>query len=241
MAVSRKTKIFEINDKKYRFDKDSLNFLFNKYCQKNKIKKEEFEFELSEQLNISQNSIHNWRNGLNGPSGLEMIKTAAIILDVDYFKLLKEEKEVEINKVDNVKKLKGYTDLQLISIKKIYDQIILFLDEFRNTGGFTTTLWYEYSDKGYKDPESAIYDYVEGKLEIINLVIEQEYFYLHDLPIYEEIIEYYCNDLYDIFNGKLGYAYRFEAYAEGNPTTDDDYSKALERLNSIIINCVKTK
>ena len=57
MAVSRKTKIFEINDKKYRFDKDSFNFLFNKYCQINKIKKEEFEFELSEQLNISQNYL----------------------------------------------------------------------------------------------------------------------------------------------------------------------------------------
>jgi hypothetical protein len=40
--------------------------------------------------------------------------------------------------------------------------------------------------------------------------------------------------LWETFDGKLGYAYRFEAIADGNPTTEDDYNKALKRINEII-------
>jgi hypothetical protein len=47
-------------------------------------------------------------------------------------------------------------------------------------------------------------------------------------------LEYSENDLYDIFDGKLGYAYRFEAIPDGNPTTQDDYNKALKSLNEIV-------
>lgn len=37
------------------------------------------------------------------------------------------------------------------------------------------------------------------------------------------------------YDGKLGYEYRIKAYDHnGNPTTNDDYVKAMNKLNSII-------
>ena len=91
-----------------------------------------------------------------------------------------------------------------------------------------------YQEQGYKNPEDKIYEYAEEKIEKVLLTIQKEYFYLHDTEVYSEILEYSENELYDIFNGKLGYAYRFEAEPDGNPTTQDDYSKALKRLNEIV-------
>ena len=95
-------------------------------------------------------------------------------------------------------------------------------------------MWYDLEAKGSKDPESDMYDYIQGLEEKILLVFRQEYFYLHDTPIYNELLNFMDEDLGETYNGKLGYAYRFEAVPEGNPTTEDDYVKAMDKLNSII-------
>lgn len=42
-----------------------------------------------------------------------------------------------------------YEQYQLESIKRIYDAIIIFLEEFLNTDGFND-LWIEFIDKGIK-------------------------------------------------------------------------------------------
>ena len=80
----------------------------------------------------------------------------------------------------------------------------------------------------------GIYDYAQNKIEKVQKVFLKEYFYLHDTEVYEELNNYIENDLYDTFDGKLSYAYRFEAIPDGHPTTFDDYSKALQRINEII-------
>lgn len=184
--------------------------------------------DLSDTLHLTRNAINNWYFKKNGPSEFIMIKSLAYFFECEYICFLTEVKED--------KEITEYSNLQLNSLKKIYDVIIEFLDEFRNTGGFTTTLWYEFSRRGYEDVESELYDYVESRLERINLVAKQEYFYLHNLLIYKQILEYCENDLYDTFDGKLEYAYRFEAIPEGHPTTDEDYYKALNKINDIIKN-----
>ena len=120
------------------------------------------------------------------------------------------------------------------SAKKIYDVLVGFLHEFDLTGGFTTAMWYDLEAKGSKDPESDMYDYIQGLEEKILLVFRQEYFYLHDTPIYNELLNFMDEDFGETYNGKLGYAYRFEAVPEENPTTEDDYVKAMDKLNSII-------
>ena len=57
---------------------------------------------------------------------------------------------------------------------------------------------------------------------------------LKNTKLYEEMSNFIYNDLYDIFDGKLEYAYRFEAIPNGNPTTEEDYNKAWNKINSII-------
>jgi hypothetical protein len=157
----------------------------------------------------------------------EMIRQIADVIEVrDYLKLMK--KAEEFIKVTNL------STLQIESAKRIYDAVIDYLTDFYKTAGFTGALWYKFAKSGSKDPEDDIYRYAERKIAIVELVLQKEYFYLRNTEIYEEFSEYVENDLYDIFNGKLGYAYRFEAMAEGNPTTEDDYSKALTRLDEII-------
>jgi transcriptional regulator with XRE-family HTH domain len=238
MAKSAKTKIFNIGSKQYRFNYTSFKFLLDKHCKDNEFTKKSVKNKLAKKLCVSEEAIHNWEYGYNGPSTLDMIKNIGVEFSIDYFELLEERKEVKVLKE---KILTGYeeiySDLQLMSIKKIYDLIILFLREFEETGGFTTSLWYEFLKQGFSDPEEKIYEYVEKKISAIEEMIMQEYFYLHNLNIYDRIQDFVANDLREIYENKLGYAYRFEAIIDGNPTTSEDYYKALGKINTIIKCC----
>ena len=70
----------------------------------------------------------------------------------------------------------------------------------------------------------------------IGLVISQEYFDLHDHVLYDEFNEYFSEDLYNTFNGKVDSSYRFDAIHEdsSNASTWEDYEIARQRLNEII-------
>ena len=126
------------------------------------------------------------------------------------------------------------TDLQLQSAKRIYDALVRFLHEFEVTGGFTTSMWYDLQKGGSDNPEEDMYEYIQKLEDKIHLIFRQEYFFLHDLPIYNELLNYMDEDLVETYDGKLSYAYRFEAISTGNPTTDEDYERAINKLNSII-------
>lgn len=224
--ISCKTTVFEIDNEKYQFNCLSFNQCINQYAKKNNMKKGKVENLLADKLFVSSSAIHNWRFGSNGPASIDLIKNAAKYLKADYMTLLRKNKEI--------KEMEKLSTLQIESLKRIYDAIIDFLDDFDKTDGFTGTLWYEFQRKGSKHPEDDIYDYAQNKIEKVQKVFLKEYFYLHDTEVYGELNNYIENDLYDTFDGKLGYAYRFEAVPDGNPTTFDDYSKAMQRINVII-------
>jgi len=54
------------------------------------------------------------------------------------------------------------------------------------------------------------------------------------MPIYADLSNFIDNDLCDIYDGKLAYAYRFEAKVSGSPTTTEDYISAYNKLQEII-------
>ena len=224
--ISKKTRIFSIENINYQFDFQSFKIYVEKYSKNMKISNAKVFELIAQTVNVTPEAVKQWHYGNNGPSELGIIQKIAELLNVrDYLILMKkakEEKKMVLNPV------------QIESLKRIYDDVIDYLDNFYKTDGFTGTLWYVYQDQGYKDPEDKIYEYAEERIEKVLLTIQKEYFYLHDTEVYSEILEYSENDLYDIFNGKLGYAYRFEAIPDGNPTTQDDYSKALKRINEIV-------
>lgn len=230
--TSKNTKIFHIENHEYRFNFNAFNVMFNKHCKIHHIKKYNFEEEIAEKLNVSSNAVHNWRNIKNGPSELEMIKILSDIFKIDYKNLLKEVRK-------DIPKMK-FEQYQLESIKRIYDAIIIFLEEFSNTDGFND-LWMEYIDKGVQAQftEDKLYDYAMTQIDNVNLILKQEYFYLHNLSIYDKLNTFINDDLINTFEGKLSYAYRFESLVEdynGNrgTTTSEDYLKALNKINDII-------
>lgn len=183
-----------------------------------------YEEEIASKIGCGKSTVHNWRFGPSGPGSIDDIKKLAEILEMENYLDL-----MEVTKIMNT-----MNDLQIISAKRIYDVIIEFLDEFNNTNGFTTTLWYKFEDKGEVDVEEKIYEYIEEKMLTIQTILNKEYFYLHSNQLYAEFVNYVAEDLVNIYNGKLGYAYRVEAIPEGNPSTEEDYYSALNKLNSII-------
>ena len=224
---SKETKIFEYHGIRYRFDSQSFQNYTKQYIRNKGLKRADIFQEIAVSACVSPEAVKQWYYGNNGPSEMSMIIEIARSLHIDdHLKLMKKDK-------DNIK-MKDLNPLLTESLKRIYDSILDYLNDFYITEGFTGTLWHEFSDKGSKDPKQDIYDYAEDKMRIVQNVIQKEYFYLKDTEVYAAICEYADNDLYDIFDGKLSYGYRSEAQADGNPTTIDDYNKALRRLNEII-------
>ncbi len=240
---TQNTKIFIIDNAPHRFNKGAFNNYFKKFFEKQKLNDDGiktigvFEEYFAKQLICSKSTVHGWEFGNSGPGDLDTIKNIAEILEIsDYMYLMKEVVQKANAEDGETEEMcdNRLTISQTESLKRIFDAVVDYLEDFDKTDGFTGTLWHKYFDAGYSNPEDKIYEYAEKKIEAVLLVIKKEYFYLHDTDAYNEVTEYAYNDLYDIFNGKLGYGYRFEAIHDGNPTATDDYTKALTRLQNIV-------
>jgi transcriptional regulator with XRE-family HTH domain len=219
-------RVFTINDKKMQFSCSAFKTIFDTYKKQNSATKSKTEQDLADKLNVSADTIHGWYYGKNGPGSLDDIKVLAHALGLNDYTLLLEN-------ADGGKSMSQLTSDQVHSVKRIYDSIIEFLDVFINTEGFNS-YWYPLKEEGYENPEYKIYDIAEGEVHKVSLILDKEYFYLRNTEIYDELSEYVSEDLWDIFNGKLSYAYRFEATGEENPTTSEDYDKAMIKINGII-------
>lgn len=224
----KKTRVFEIDGEQYRFDSQAFKTYIDSITDRRTGNTKEKLFnKISPEIGESPDAIKNWMYGKNGPGDLDIIKHASSILNIDFMLLLKRvEGEFEMNHL---------SDRQKDAAKRIYDKITWFLEEFNNTDGFTTWV-FEFQDAGYRGPESKTYDRIEALLREVGLVIEQEYFDLHDEAIYDEFNEYFSEDIYETFNGKIDDCYRFDAMHEdsSNHSTWEDYEKAKRRLNEII-------
>ena len=221
-------KKYIINDEVYYFDYELFNKYFRHKKKEEHITLDKLEIELSKSLNISKDAIHNWRFKKQSPSSLDMIMDISKYFNIKDYKLLLKGKEAEKN-------MNNFNQYQINSIKIIYDKIVEHLDYFNHTDGYND-LWFDFVDKGI-DPkfiEDKLYEVADKKINEVFLVYEKERIFLKNTPIYNEIGEYICNNLYDIYDGKLSYAYRFEAIPDNNPTTQEDYEKALKNINIII-------
>ena len=234
--MKKDTKIFNIDGKSMQFDSVSFEQLFTANRKKNGLKVVDYEAELGDVLSVSSNAIHNWRFGMNGPSDVETIKQLANYLRIaDYTLLLKNGREKTTMQI---------SERQKDSLKRIYDVVIEYLDTFQRTDGFND-YWYQFKERGAKTPEhieNLIYDVAMEEVHKVELVLAKEYIELYRLPVYGQLEEYVSDDLYETFNGKLSYAYRFEAPVENTDgtrdgvTTSEDYTRALKKINEILEN-----
>lgn len=220
------SRVYIIDGKKMQFNTNNFKTLLKSYCKQNKMKSQDIERELAGALNVSSDAVHKWHYGMSTPTDVELVKEIAMYIGLDDFtRLLKS-----VNGGNVMNKL---TERQIISVKKVYDICISFLYEFYNTDGFND-YWFELKNKGIEDPEEDVIEMADEMHRKIEFVMDQEYFDLRDTDIYNELCEFVSEDLINIYDGKLSYAYRFEAGVNGNPTTSEDYDGALIKLNDII-------
>lgn len=231
--MQKETKIFNVDGTNMQFNSEAFNMFFKDYKKREEIKIQELESNLGEDLGVTRDAVHNWRFGQTGPSDIETINKISDYFGLsDYKVLLKERKEDVVMQI---------TERQKNSLKKIYDAIIDFLIEFQKTDGFNN-YWYDFAKvcKSEEHVENNLY-YVaeEAQNKVIN-VFQKEYIIIHKLEIYPQLEEYVYDDLCDIYNGKLSYAYRFEAGVENvdgtrdTVTTSEDYTAALTKINDLL-------
>jgi transcriptional regulator with XRE-family HTH domain len=223
---------FTVAGKDYYFNFSSFKNAFNNYHKAEDLSIGEAEQQIADELYVTSSAVHNWRYKKNGIADLETVKKLANIFNIDYMILLEESKEVTMKE--------KYTDLQIQSVKRIYDEIIDFLYYFSETDGFND-LWHKYKNQGApeKSIEATIYAFADAEIRKIDARLQKEFFYLHDLSIYDELYDYVWEDLMSTYDGKCSYAYRFEAVVEdvnGNRglSTSEEYLKALNKLNDIV-------
>lgn len=221
---------YSVDGKKATFDKIAFRHFMNRKGRKEKISVSKLEQMLAEKLIVATNTVHKWNYNGGGPSDYQMVIQIAEVLDIpDVFSLLTFKDEGENDMVH-------LTDRQLSAVKRIYDICVWFLHEFEKSDGFNN-YWYKFAQKGASDPKSEIEELADGMHAKVKLVLDQEYFDLRECEIYDELCEFVDEDLVNTYDGKLSYAYRFEAIPDGNPTTTEDYDKAMIRLKTIIEKC----
>ncbi len=222
---SSQTRVFSIDGNRYCFNCQAFRTLINLQAKKRNLAKGALTDSLSKKLHVSADAINKWKSGTNGPADIETIRSIGAYFHVDWKHLLKN--------ADGGNSMAQLTERQKDAAKRVYDVLIWFLEEFSNTEGFNSW-WLEFKEKGSAAPEDDIYERITGMEDRVRLVLNQEYFDLHDHEIYDALCEFVGEDLVDVYNGKISYAYRFEATAEDNPTVWDDYEKAMNKLNEII-------
>ena len=103
----KNNKIYELDNRRYRFDSKSFQGLMNqlKYnlkVSKQKKTKDMIMNEIAEKLSVSYEAVKNWAYGYNGPTDLELVKKIGAYFKVDYrtLLLLEDEKVTERNTSD---------------------------------------------------------------------------------------------------------------------------------------------
>lgn len=218
-------RVFTENGIRYSFNSGAFKSRIDSFAKEKSISKGQIAEGLANELRVTSDAVNNWKYGKNGPADMETIKEIAMYLHVDWVLLVK--------KVNGGNTMKQLTERQKDAAKRIYDIMILFLEEFSKTDGFNDW-WLEFKDQGSQNPENDIMARIKQMEDRIGLVLEQEYFDLHDHEIYDEFCEFAGEDLVNVYNGKVSYAYRFEADGESTPTVWQDYEIARQHLNEII-------
>ena len=122
------------------------------------------------------------------------------------------------------------TERQKDAAQRIYDVMIRFLEEYSNTDGFSS--WRaEFREKGSRFPEDEVFERITEMQERVNLVLNQEYFDLHDHEIYDALCAFAGEGLTAVYRGKIGPG---EQTGADGAAVWQEYEKALQRLNEII-------
>jgi hypothetical protein len=201
--MSKETRTFHIDGCDYNFHPAAFNRFFKTYQTREKMTVSDTERKIADSLHLSIDTVHGWRFGNSGPSDIETIKSLETILGIHNYLLLLNKK-IEVQPMTT-------NDRILDSLKRIYDAVVFYLDDFDTSSGFTdywTRLHYTGFDINMI--ESEMQEIASNKLHKVEIVFQQEYIILHKLDIYSELEKYIYEDLCNIWDGKLNYYCRID-------------------------------
>ena len=204
-------RLFEEDGQLYQFYAPGFNARFVSYCREKGISKGDMAETLAEELGRSADGIRKWRSGENGPSDLQVIRDAAKRLQTDWKNF--------VQKVGGQPMTTVLTERQKDAAKRIYDVLVWFLDEFNRTDGF-----HHGPDLAQEDSR---FERVTRMEERVRLVLDQEYFDLHDEPIYAQLCAFAYEDMEDMYAGELGEEWDLDEVWQR-------YEKAMHRLNQMV-------
>lgn len=220
----------EYEGRSYRFNRAAFCEFFRAAKSRTVDTNDALTQKIAEHAYVSADAVINWKKGKNGPSDIEKIRLIAEALGVNNWMLLLAEIREEND-------MRNREEIELYSVKRIYDAVVEFLHEFVNTDGFNS-YWHGLFEESSLDVEGRLYDLVESKYDKVILAYEKEKMLLMDHPIYDEIGSFLYNEdgLPDCYEEKLSYAYRFEGMAEDPPvpTAKEDALEAIGKLDGII-------
>ena len=227
--MSKETRTFHIDGNDYSFNFSVFKRFFNTYKTHNNITYSLAEKQIAEKLNVSSETIHSWRFEKNAPADIETIKNIADSLGIHDYLVLLIKKIGEQNM--------GANDRILDSLKRIYDAVILYLDDYDTSYAYLTD-FYALKDKKYSDEEARneIYDLASQKLHQVEIVLLQEYIILHKLEIYSKLENYIYSDLCNLWDGKLEYVTPEIQIVETNQgaNSHEYYEVAFNQLNELM-------
>ena len=194
---NRNTRIFLLEGKNYKFNVSVFMRLFVVKAAEFNMKLGEHEQFLADQLLVSKEAIHNWRNNLNGPSGIEIIQKIAEVWKVDFYSLIKEIKEIGRDDVS----MNGNNETMLVreAIKKVYVAMVDFIEFFEKTNGL------QIGDNNESNNE--LFSIACAKRDYAVTVLRKE---MLDIP----------KDLHDKLYGFIND--RFNYVLQGEPLEDED-------------------
>ena len=228
--MSKETRTFHINGNDYSFDFSVFHRFFETYQKKNGFLINEAEQNIADAISVSKDTIHSWRFEKNAPADMDTIQKLADFLGIKDYLILLNKKIGENTMAAN--------DRILDSLKRIYDAIILYLDDYDTSFAYLNQ-FYEFKEKKYSDEEARreIYCIANDKLHEVELVLTQEYIILHKLDIYSTLETFVHRDLCNIWDEKLEYVCPegIQIYETNTGiNSHEEYEVVFNRLNEIM-------
>lgn len=179
------TKIFEYKGMQMQFNSLLFERVFKDYCAKHKVGYGEMAERIAQELYVSSEAVRNWRKGINGPGDLERINDLERILELKEGRLLMP---VRYRKVERL------SERQIDAVKKVYDSIMEFLDNYGRTD--FNAMCRKFYVEGEKDPIKKTKDYLLDLIGKVELTLSKEEFDLSGTEIDLILAEYIYGDLW---------------------------------------------
>lgn len=195
-----------------RFSREAFSMAVLHYSRQNHMKIGEVEEALAEAIPVNIETLRNWRKGYNGPGSDAYIEKAAQFLKISDWTTL----FIETDGGNNMKQL---DEKQKDAVKKIYDVCVEVLNHFLYLENVKAMLRL-YHLRQMADPDFGVDDAIFELTNRMYLVIDQEYFYLQNQKIYDQLAEFAT----EVSDGVLESFREYEA--------DPDQLEALFKTNS---------